>query len=167
MGADSCGTTTKSTPDSPSSDKQTPTKKTARLGDVITLTGQEDGSKVAVRLLKIIDPVSGGQFDKPTSTGRRFIGVKIRLTNQGTTTYADSPSNGATLIVSGDEQADTSLLSEGICGTQFGSSAKISPGTRQTGCLAFEAPKSRSPRRFQFTLNSGFGPATGEWTVVP
>lgn len=168
MGADSCGTETKSTPDKPGSDKQ-PTNakaKSASVGDVITLKGQEDGSKVAVRLVKIIDPLSGGQFDEQTS-GSRYIGVQVRLSNQGTTTYDDSPSNGATLIVSGDEQAKSTLLTGGECGAQFGSSAKISPGTKQTGCLAFEAKRSKKPRRFQFTLNSGFGPATGEWTIRP
>ena len=83
--------------------------KKARVGDVITLEGQEDGSKVAVRLLKVIDPASGGEFDEAGS-GKRYVGVRLRLSNQGTTTYDDSPSNGATLIVSGDEQAESTLL---------------------------------------------------------
>jgi Domain of unknown function (DUF4352) len=170
MGADSCSTETKSTPDSPSSDKQSsssPAKaKSARVGDVITLNGQEDGSKVAIRLLKIIDPVTSSEFDQAPA-GHRYIGVQVRLSNQGTTTYSDSPSNGATLIMSGDEQAESTLLAEGSCSGQFSSSAKISPGTRQTGCIAFEAAKSKKPKRFQFTLDSGFGPATGEWTIKP
>jgi len=170
MGADSCGTETKSTPDKPGSDKQ-PTKakaKSSSVGDVITLKGREDGSKVAVRLVKIIDPVSAGEFDQQTS-GSRYIGVQVRLSNQGTTTYNDSPSNSATLIVSGDEQAESASLSisGGECGGKFASSAKISPGTKQTGCLPFEAKRSKKPRRFQFTLNSGLGPETGEWTIRP
>jgi len=69
--------------------------------------------------------------------------------------------------VSGDEQAESTLLTGGPCGGQFGSSAKISPDTKQTGCLAFEASTGKRPIRFQFTLNSGFGPATGEWTIRP
>lgn len=170
MGADSCSTETKDTAGKPNSDgkssKSGDKPKKAAVGDVITLEGNEDGSKIAVRLLKIVDPVSGGEFDQ-ASKGKRYIGVRVRLSNQGSTTYSDSPSNGASLIMSGDEQADSTLIAGGECSSQFSSSAKISPGTKQSGCLAFEAPKAKKPRRFQFTLDSGFGPATGEWTIRP
>lgn len=173
MGADSCSTETKSTPDAPSSGRSSSTSRkastapaTAGLGDAITLDGQADGSKIMVRLTRIIDPVPAGEFDQPAA-GNRFIGVRVRLTNQGSTTYDDSPSNGAALIVSGDEQADQALVAEGPCGGEFSSAAKISPGTSQAGCIPFEAPRGKRPIRFQFALDSGFGPSTGEWTLRP
>lgn len=174
MGADSCTTKTKSTPDAPSGAGSSSTQRAkpaepaepaaAGLGDAITLEGQEEGTKVMVRLTRIIDPVPAGDFDRPDA-GNRFIGVRVRLTNTGTTTYDDSPSNGAALIMSGDEQAESTLMSGGQCSSEFASSAKISPGTSQAGCLAFEAPLAKKPIRFQFALDSGFGPSNGEWTI--
>jgi len=159
------GPADKPDPDGESS-KSADKPKKASVGDVITLEGNDDGSKIAIRLVKIVDPLSAGEFDQ-ASSGKRYIGVRVRLSNQGSTTYDDAPSNGAALIVSGDEQAESTLLTGGECEGQFGSSAKISSGTKQSGCLAFEAPKTKNPRRFQFTLDSGFGPATGEWTIRP
>jgi Domain of unknown function (DUF4352) len=136
----------------------------ARVGDTLTLEGQEDGEKMEVTVVKVIDPVPAGEFDEPES-GNRFLGVQIRLRNVGDATYDDSPANGAELIMSNDTQAKEGLVSSGDCDSDFGSSAKIAPGATQVGCLPFEAKQATKPKTFQFTLASGFGPQAGEWRL--
>lgn len=137
-----------------------PAGASARVGDSLTLDGTDVRMRVTV--LDVIDPVSGGNFDEPNG---RFVGVRLRLTNVGDQSYSDSPSNGATLVTRGDEQADPTLLTDGDCSSSFSSMAKIAPGSSRVGCIAFDVPSGVGPKTFQFTLNSGFGDQTGEWRV--
>lgn len=166
IGADDCSTETVDEPDSPSSGKsdakKAAKKNVAKVGDPITLEGAD--TKMRVTVLKVIDPVAGGQFDE-ASAGKRFIGVQVKLQNVGDTTYSDSPSNGAELLMANDTQAEGAFMSEGDCSSDFGSSAKVSPGSVQQGCLPFEAKQGLAPKTFQFGLDSGFGPQSGEWRL--
>lgn len=162
-----CGTTdVKTTPETQgTSDSSSSTpQKAAGVGDTLTLKGQDDGEKMAVTLLGVIDPLSVGEFDSPDK-GKRYVGVRIALKNIGTAAYDDSPSNGAALLTRTDEQLDTTIVSGGPCDSPFASSAKIAPGARQQGCIPFEAPRGAKLKTFQFTLASGFGPDAGEWRL--
>lgn len=136
--------------------------KKASLGDPITLESTD--VKMRVRTTKTIDPLAGGEFDKPDA-GRRYVGVQVELVNVGKTAYDDSPSNGAKLLTATDEQAESTILLAGSCAGDFGSSAKIAPGSRQQGCLPFQVPSAARLKTFQFGLDSGFGPQTGEWRL--
>jgi hypothetical protein len=69
------------------------------------------------------------------------------------------------LIYGADEQADATILAESECSGGFASSAKIAPGARRQGCIPFVVPKGRKAKLFQFTLESGFGPQAGEWSL--
>lgn len=133
----------------------------AGVGDALTLKGYDVTMRVVV--LDVTDPLAGGEYDEPDG---RFVGVKVKLTNVGDTAYSDSPSNGATLITRGDEQADPTLLTGGDCSGSFSSSAKIAPGASRVGCIPFEVAAGKRIKTFQFTLNSGFGDETGEWRVA-
>ena len=170
MGADSCSTDTKDTADtsgdgssSSGSGSKGATPK-AHVGDSITLRGGEDGEKIKVKVNKVIDPLTGGEFDQP-SAGKRYVGIEITLKNVGKTTYSDSPSNGAHLIGTNDRQFDSTILSGGPCGDEFSASAKIAPGDRRVGCIPFEVGKQAKLKKFQFALSSGFGPDNGEWIL--
>lgn len=167
MGQDDtgCSTETVDEPDEQPADdagKKKAKANVAKIGDPITLEGTD--TKMRVTVLKIIDPVAGGQFDEPTA-GNRFVGVQVKLQNVGDTTYSDAPSNGAELIMSDDTQAEGGLLGEGQCSSDFGSSAKVSPGSVQQGCIPFQAKQGLRPKTFQFGLDSGFGPQSGEWRL--
>lgn len=95
--------------------------------------------------------------------GNRFVAVQLRLTNVGTLNYDDSPSNGAALIdVEGQQY--TSAFFDSAEGAPLGS-PKIAVGAMRLGFITFEVPKSVDLALFQFTLDSGFGPETGEWIV--
>ncbi len=162
MGQDDCSTTTtdQADPESDSGGKQK--KPRSKIGDSITLKGTE--TKMKVKLVKVERDLSAGEFDEPQK-GREYIGVYVRVTNVGDKTYDDSPSNGAKLITNKDEQADATILSSGDCGSSFSADATVSPGSSQQGCIPFEIKKKSKPKVFQFGLDSGFGPETGEWSV--
>jgi len=165
----SCGSTTtvKEQPDqatSPTAPATPPApKQPAGIGDSITLNGEE-GLKIKVTLVKVLDPVPAGEFDQPEA-GNRFLGVVIRLENVSSVAYDDSPSNGSTLIHGADEQADATIVTEGVCASGFATQAKIAPAGRRQGCIPFEIPRASKLKAFQFTLLSGFGPDTGEWSL--
>jgi Domain of unknown function (DUF4352) len=138
--------------------------KKARLGDALTLEGFE-GVKMAVTPTKVIDPLPVGQFDSPIKKGSRFVGVNVVLKNVGTQTYSDSPSNGARIITSNNRQADSTLVSGGPCAEDFSAQTTVSPKSTVQGCIPFEVPGKQPARKFQFTLESGFGPEAGEWII--
>jgi hypothetical protein len=89
--------------------------------------------------------------------------VRLRLQNVGELVYDDSPSNGAFLIDREDQQYDAGFANY-IREPDFGS-PRIRPGDARVGWLTFAVPTRAKLRTFQFTLDSGFGPESGEWTL--
>lgn len=136
----------------------------AKVGDSLTLSGQ-DGEQLAVKVDAVMDPLQVGEFDQPDS-GQRYVGIQITLRNTGSVPYSDSPSNGATLLSNTAEQASTEIVDGGPCQSDFASDVKIAPGGTQQGCIPFEMPTGQSPHSFQFTLDSGFGDDTGQWSLA-
>ena len=161
IGQDDCSTTTTDQPDR-GSEGGREKRPRSRVGDAITLKGTD--TRVKVQVLSVDRNLSVSEFDEP-QPGRKFVGVRIRLTNVGNVTYDDAPSNGAKLITSRDEQADAAVVTGGDCGGSFQSDTTISPGSSQQGCIPFEMKKAAKPKMFQFALDSGLGPETGEWSL--
>jgi len=154
-------TTTQNSPDS-SSGGGGSKHRVARIGNAITLKGNTNTMRV--RVLKVIDPLPAGQYDQPPA-GKRYVGIELTMQNTGQATYNDSPSNGAHILTSTDEQADSTIVSGGPCSGGFASSSTIAAGDKRRGCIPFEVPKGARPRTFQFALDSGFGPQSGEWRL--
>jgi hypothetical protein len=151
-----------------------------------------NGLTMRVTVLKLIDPVDDGScdnigdgFDKPTDvsvdttdlanaleqaayecrhpgTKDRHVGVKIRLTNIGRTTYSDSPMNGARLWTRTRKHARSAILTDGNCTSDWASSTTIRRGKTQTGCIPFHIHSGRAGR-FAFALDSGFADETATW----
>lgn len=134
----------------------------ARLGDKLSLDTSETTLDVIARA--VIDPLPVGEFDEPGS-GMRFVGVRLAVSNTGDATYDLAVSNGSTLVLADDEQADPTLVSDGPCSSGFSSSVKIAAGDQRVGCIAFEVPVGKRLRGFQFTPNSGFADETAEWRL--
>lgn len=134
----------------------------AKVGDTLTLKGQETTLKV--RLTGVLDPLTGGEFDSPDS-GKRYVGIKLEFKNAGGAAFSDAVSNGSTIVLEDNEQGDTTILSGGDCSGSFGSDVKIAPGDTRAGCIPFEVPSAARLRSFQFTPDSGFADATGEWAI--
>ncbi len=139
--------------------------KTAGIGSAITLTGNDVGEQMAVTVTKVIkSPKPGDEFTIPKA-GDRLYAVQFRLKDTGTAAYSDSPSNGSQVTDSKGQSYDASLADTAAGCTSFPGSETIAPGSSGLGCVVFEVPKSDKITEVQFTLNSGFGPDTGQWNV--
>lgn len=160
--ADTPVVTTESDPElpiEPSAEPEPAVPQTAEVGEALTLTGSDVTVRVTVRGVR--DPLPAGEFDS-VATGKRMVGVELRLTNQSASaTYDDSPSNGAKLIYGNDVQAD-SAFAFGGCEAQ---SLTIAPGDSRRVCIPFEVGANNSLKTFQFALDSGFSDDRGEWHV--
>jgi hypothetical protein len=141
------------------------TKKTAALGDSIDLRGQSEGERMRVTVIELVDPAPSKDDIFTPEAGNKFVAVQIRLENIGSEVYSDSPTNGAVIIDTEDQQF-RATFEDTSAGPGFGGSATITVGDKRVGYITFEMPASAKPRIFQFTLSSGFAPETGEWTTT-
>ena len=137
--------------------------KLAQIGDSITFDTNDTTLRMTV--LGVIDPLSASEYDQPDA-GKRFVGVRVAISNVGGETYSDSVSNGAQMIDSNDEQADSTIVTSGECSSAFSSDLRLSPGSREVGCIPFEINVQASPKTFQFAGDSGFGPDNVEWRLT-
>lgn len=159
-----------------------------RIGDSIVLRGFE-GLRMKVTVLGIMRDVAEEEDDPfddtstlchrlpdvdyrgpsvcgTASAATEYVGVRVALRNVGKRIYKDSPSNGAELVTRAGERANSSILVDGDCDSEWASSTTIFPGDRQKGCIAFEVRRDARLSRFHFTLNSGFANETGRWSLV-
>lgn len=158
-----CGPTeVTSTPDKGSVEAPTTQATAAKVGDTITLKSNDSGLKVAVTLMKVVPTAKSSEYSDP-EPGNRMAALQIRLKNVGTVAYTDAPTNGASVIDAQDQEHGASILEiELRPALDF---PTIAPGSARVGYLAFEVPKSAKLAKFQFTLDSGYGPQSGEWSL--
>ncbi|WP_432147943.1 DUF4352 domain-containing protein [Streptomyces sp. bgisy029] len=142
-----------------------PTKATvAKVGDTITLKGQEDGEQVDATLKELVDPAQPKDEFFTPEDGNRWIAAQFELTNTGSKPYADSPSNGAQ-VADADGQRFQATFADTKAGPSMTSDAKVPPGEKVLGWITFEVPKASKVVTVQFGLNSGFAEQTGQWEV--
>ncbi|MFF7953956.1 DUF4352 domain-containing protein [Streptomyces griseorubiginosus] len=140
-----------------------PSPSVASVGDTLTLTGDES-EKVAVTVVKVVDPAAGkDEFSSPDS-GKRFVAVQFRLKNVGSKVFDDAPDNDAKVKDEQGQQFDPSLL-ETSAGPGFGGSVTLPSGDSGLGFINFEVPATARITKIQFTLNSGFANDVGQWNV--
>jgi hypothetical protein len=137
----------------------------ARLGQPITISGNEDGSKIQVTAVKYAATAhSTDDFSTPDK-GKKYVAVQFRLRNVGTAAYDDSPSNGAKVIDTQDQQFDaTFMVSDISAGPLLPSYTKIAPGGSALGYLVFEVPVASKIAKVQFSMDSGLAEAA-EWII--
>jgi hypothetical protein len=136
----------------------------AKIGDPIVIRGSKDGSRMKVTVLQVRDPAPAQQYLGPFR-GKRLVAVELRLENVGTVVYDEFPSNGGGLVdqahgsfaAAFKESALSPELSSDLC--------MIAPNGRLVGWITFEIPKHATLRKFQFVLDSGFGPESGDWNL--
>jgi hypothetical protein len=137
------------------------------VGDETTLKGLHGSMKVKV--LKVEDPMKAppakGLIREVPRKGNRFVGVQVVLTNVGEEKYSDSILNGAHLVTDVDKGARPTILLSGKCQSRFGTRTRVAAGASRTGCLPFQVKKKAKVSKFELTLNSGYGPEKGSWTV--
>ena len=136
----------------------------AHLGDPITLTGNDKGSKITVTATRIADPARATDGFSSPDAGNRYVAVRFRFTNTGTVAYDDSPSNGAKVIDLQGQQFDSDIVEKINAGVLLPAQVKTPPGGVVVGYIVFQVPKASKVAKVQFSMDSGFG-QTGEWTV--
>jgi hypothetical protein len=136
----------------------------AHLGTAITLTGNDSGEQMSVTVTKVITSAKGSDDFSQAPAGDRLFAVQFRLRDTGSAAYSDAPSNGAAVTDSKGQSYQSGFETVTGC-PAFPDTENIAPGATGLGCVAFEVPKAAVITQVQFTLDSGFGPQTGEWDV--
>jgi hypothetical protein len=137
----------------------------AKVGTAITLAGNSSGEQMRVTVVKVIP---SGQPDSELDaapSGDKYFAAQFELDDTGTAAYSDAPSNGAEVIDSSGQSYDASIADTVSGCMPFASSVNIASGESGLGCIVFEVPDSAKIVKVQFTLDSGMGPQTGQWTV--
>lgn len=132
-------------------------KKGRTFKSTVTLRGQT-GERISVKPLRVLDPVEVGELNEPKE-GFRYVGVEMRLRNLARRSYRDSPGNGSELVTPAGRQLKSEILVDSSCNTD--GSLTVPRGQSRVTCVAVAVPVGSSPRFFQHTLNSGFGPDMG------
>jgi hypothetical protein len=141
-----------------------PAKKTAAVGDTLTLKGMENGEQLDVTLKKWLPTAEPGtEFDIPQD-GKRWAAAQFELVNTGSKVYADSPQNGAKAADSQGQRFD-SWFGEIKAGPSMSSDVSLPNGEKALGWIVFEVPKDSKIVSVQFGMNSGFSDQTGQWAV--
>lgn len=163
-GRTASGSPGRPTTSAPSTAPTVSTPTPAGIGSTLTLVGNTPGQKLDVTVVKVVDPAGAeNQYSTPEA-GTRYVAVQFRLHNTGTVVYQDSPTNGARLIDQQGQQFRPSPY-DSAAGPGFGGSVTVIPGDTALGYITFQVPTASTPAKVQFTLDSGFGPSTGQWTV--
>jgi hypothetical protein len=119
--------------------------------------------EIRVAVLGVIDPVDRGGYYRGPRAGTRWVGVRLKIANVGSTTYRDDPANDTRLLAGGRTlQADSALLT--TCDV-FPVSITLPPGDARDGCVIFEVPTGASPRQLRFASDSYFGPELGTFAL--
>lgn len=142
----------------------TTAKKTAAVGDTLTLTGFEDGEQLDVTLKKWLPTAKGANEFEVPQDGKRWAAAQFELVNTGSKVYADSPANGAKAADSEGQRFD-SWFGEIAAGPAMSSDVSLPKGEKALGWIVFEVPKNSKVVSVQFAMNSGFSDQTGQWTV--
>ncbi|MEV7180720.1 DUF4352 domain-containing protein [Kitasatospora sp. NPDC093679] len=154
-----------STPASGASSGPAGSPQSAQVGDTLELAGNEQGARMAVTVTAVADPATAAHsFDTPEA-GRRLVAVQFRLHNTGSTTYSDSPSNGATVVDDRGQGFDAVPATDVTAGPAFPAGVVVAPGDTALGYISFEIPADSRLAKAQFTLNSGFANQTGQWAL--
>jgi hypothetical protein len=137
---------------------------TAKVGQPITIKGNEDGSKLQVTVKKIQNARPTDQFST-VDKGKRLVAVRFRLVNTGTAPYDDAPSNGAKVVDKSGQQYESDIFFDNIsAGEMLPSSVKLAPKNKALGYITFQVPKRAKITQVQFSMDSGFG-GTAQWNV--
>jgi hypothetical protein len=140
--------------------------KTAGIGSAITLSGNSSGEQMAVTVTKVITSAAPGDEFTSAPAGDRLYAVQFSLRDAGRAAYSDAPSNGAAVVDSAGQSYEAAIADTVAGCTTFPATENIAPGASGLGCIVFEVPKAANIKKVQFTLDSGFGPQTGQWNVT-
>jgi hypothetical protein len=130
------------------------------IGGTVTVRGKLPGESLQVQVVSIMDPASSSVIQP--DAGNRFVGIQLAVKNVGTSTYHDSPSNGTALFSTDGQRSLADVLDavQPALGT-----LTLAPGATASGFITFQVAATATLARFNLTLDLGFGPETGTWSL--
>jgi hypothetical protein len=138
----------------------------AKLGEPITLTGLDTGSRAAVTALEIVDPTTATDSISAPAAGNRYVAIRFQIENTGTVLYDDSPDNSAELVDATGRQFPATTLLSVAAGPLFPSTITVHPGEKALGYVVFEVPVGSRITGVHFALDSGYADDWGLWPVT-
>lgn len=136
----------------------------APIGSTIGLAGNDAGEKMSVAAVQVFAHARAASDFDTAQPGDRLYAVQFRLDDTGRVAYADAPSNGAVAVDAAGRSFEASLDNVADCAS-FPAADHIAAGGSGLGCIVFNVPVNARITVVQFTLDSGFGPQTGQWQV--
>lgn len=124
----------------------------------------QEGSRVRVTALEVLDPVRRGAYSLEPQAGTRWVGVLLRLEALGPMPYDDSPGN-ASRIFAGGRSYESDTASPDGC-KRLEAVLKIPPGGSITGCVIFEVARGDKPTRLSYVASSGYSPDVASWRLM-
>jgi hypothetical protein len=147
-----------------SSTPSTPSAQKAGVGDTINLSDAANGKKIAVTVVKVVDPDSpSNEFATPPA-GDRFESIQFRIVNTGTGTFQDDPLAEITAKDAAGQSMKLELGTSTAAGAQMPSAVSLAPGDTALGFVTFDIASGDSIAQAQYSLNGGSG-TTGEWQI--
>lgn len=159
-------TTTTTAASGADANKRDPITVKGKKGDTLTLygSGLSGGSHVKAKLKVTVKAVRGPFSGFNLPAGRKLIGVDMRISNIGTTTYKDYQPGGTLIVSSGETGKQTNLISGSGKSPCDNPRTILKPGQSKDVCVAFDVPKASSPKSFEYVADVGYGD-TGFWTL--
>jgi Domain of unknown function (DUF4352) len=140
-----------------------PSPAPAQVGATLPVT-DSSGTRLDITLEQIIDPASGAsQYSQPAS-GKRFVGVKLRIRNAAAVTFQNNANNETTVVLSNGqtEQADYNPIAG--CGNFSNGQVKLASQASVTGCVTFQVRNGEKVAGVRYH-NSVFPGTTAEWRL--
>ena len=154
-----------STAGTPSPGTSAPPTGTSRgqLGSTLPVS-DTSGTQLEVTLTKVIDPASGANsYSKPAS-GKHFVGVKLRVQNQASSTYQNNANNETTITLSNGKTLHANYNPIASCGNFDNGQLNVKSGATSTGCVTFQVPKSSKVIQVRYG-NTVFPGTTAQWSI--
>lgn len=136
----------------------TPTGALAIGGQALVTDGTDS---IQVAVLDLVDNAPATEF-LPPDAGQKFVALKFRFVNPGTTSLSITPSFSSKLIDASNQQFDAAFnpttLGPGI------SAARLVPADVRIGWITFQVPTASVAAQVQWKLN--FGDSGAEWDLT-
>lgn len=134
----------------------------ARLGDTIDISDQK--TKLAVTLVKIVDPAKGADEFTVPDAGKHFIAVQVRVTNKGAAVYSDDPAAEVKVKNAAGESMSMAFATT-TAGADMPNSVDLVPGDTALGFVDFQVPDGQRIAQVQYAVISFGGDNVAQWTI--
>ena len=137
-------------------------QKKAGLGDTIEISGRD--TKLAVTLVKIVDPAKGSDDIIVPDAGKHFVAVQVRIVNKGQKVYSDDPAADVKVKNAVGETMSIAFATT-TAGADMPNSVDLTPGDTALGFVDFQVPDGQKIAQVQYALLSFGGDSVAQWTI--